>query len=126
LHDNKRKRYTGTADPLANYLACSEWIARMLDQQFPEAGSFVRSRGALFAMIARHGEKFQRLVTMVGQPDFLDPNQGEGEGIRDTLMDIAIIALLEETEAWRLRERAAAALKNNDSEVAAATGQHRG
>ncbi len=113
LHDNKRKRYTGTADPLENYLTCSDWIARMLDQQFPEAGAFVRSRGALFAMIARHGEKFQRLVTMVGQPDFLDPNQGEGEGIRDTLMDISIISFLEEIESWRLRERARIALEND-------------
>ncbi len=106
LHDDKRNRYTGNADPLENYLTCSDWIARMLDQQFPEAGAFVRSRGALFAMIARHGEKFQRLVTMVGQPDFLDPNQGEGEGITDTLLDIAIIALLEDTEADRLQRRA--------------------
>jgi hypothetical protein len=109
LHDNKRKRYTGAADPLENYLMCSEWIARILMQQFPEAAEFVRSRGALFAMIARHGEKFQRLVTMVGQDDFIDPNQGEGEGISDTLMDISIIAFLEEIESWRLRERAKAA-----------------
>ena len=115
LHDSKRKRYTGSADPLENYLTCSDWIARMLDQQFPEAGAFVRSRGALFAMIARHGEKFQRLVTMVGQPDFLDPNQGEGEGIGDTLMDISIIAFLEDIEAWRLRKRARIALEENDS-----------
>ncbi len=108
LHDNKRKRYTGAADPLENYLMCSEWIARILMQQYPDAAEFVRSRGAMFAMIARHGEKFQRLVTMVGQEDFTDPTQGEGEGIRDTLMDIAIIAFLEEIEAWRLRERAKA------------------
>ncbi len=105
LHDNKRKRYTGAADPLENYLMCSEWIARILMQQYPDAAEFVRSRGAMFAMIARHGEKFQRLVTMVGQDDFLDPDQGEGEGISDTLMDISIIAFLEEIEAWRLRER---------------------
>lgn len=126
LHDNKRKRYTGAADPLENYLMCSEWIARILMQQNPDAAEFVRSRGAIFAMIARQGEKFQRLVTMVGQDDFLDPDQGEGEGISDTLMDISIISFLIEIEAWRLRERARGALKDNDRIAADYTGQHRG
>lgn len=107
IHDNKRKRYTGGLDPLLNYLTCSEWIARMLEQQFPEAAEFVRSRGALFAMVARQGEKFQRLITMIGAEDFLDSKQGEDESFKDTAIDVAVISQLIEIDSWRLRMMAA-------------------
>ncbi len=104
IHDNKRKRYTGGLDPLLNYQTCSEWIARLLDQQFPEAAEFVRSRGALFAMVARQGEKFQRLITMIGAEDFFDSGQGEDESFRDTTIDLSVIANLIEIDSWRLRQ----------------------
>ena len=103
IHDNKRKRYTGGLDPLLNYLTCSEWIARLLEQQYPEAAGFVRSRGALFAMVARQGEKFQRVITMIGAPDFFDSGQGEDESFRDTTIDLSVIANLIEIDSWRLR-----------------------
>ena len=104
IHDNKRKRYTGGLDPLLNYLTCSEWIARMLEQEHPEAAGFVRSRGALFAMMARLGEKFQRMATMIGSPDFFDRGQGEDESFKDTTTDVAVISQLIEIDSWRLRE----------------------
>jgi hypothetical protein len=109
IHDNKRKRYTGGRDPLENYTQTSEWIAKMLEVRFPDAAAFVRSRGALFAMVAREAEKFQRLITMIGQDDMFDPAQGEDESFTDTAIDVSVIIKLVDIEVHRLRQRASLA-----------------
>lgn len=105
IHASKRKRYTGGLDPLANYLETGRELSRLLQVPHPEAAEFIASRGALPAMLTRMREKFQRLLVMTSQDDFLDPGQGDEESITDTYLDIAIISLLCEIETWRLRER---------------------
>ena len=104
IHAAKRQRYTGGLDPLANYQETSRELSRLLQVSFPEAAAFIVSRGALSAMLTRLREKFQRILVMTSQEDFLDPGQGGEETITDTYLDIAIISLLCEIETWRLRQ----------------------
>lgn len=108
IHTEKRKRYTGGLDPLANYLETSRELTKLLQVPYPDAAAFITSRGALPAMLTRLREKFQRVIVMTSQEDFLDPTQGGDETITDTYLDIAIISLLCEIESVRLRNRAAA------------------
>ncbi len=86
VHDNKRMRYTGGRDPLENYLTTGRFLAIVTNTPF--------NKGALPSMIGRLAEKLQRLATMTGQDDFLDPKQGEDETYEDTCIDLAVISIL--------------------------------
>lgn len=104
VHTAKRLRYTGGGDPLANYRQTSEGLCMLIDALISDtAAKLLRERGAMPAMIARLTEKLQRITVMLGQHDFLYPQQGEDETFEDTCIDIAVIAKLCAIEAWRLK-----------------------